>query len=159
MVWYFIGVYIINRTLHCRLEIQNFSSHVEEKFRISARPCNILCLLLIMKYYIEKRNDVNRFFKCPTLGQRFSDKFPTAGEVGGGGKGTLGINRAINNRLKVPVTQKKDPIISLLARSSPLLLLILTFINLNLKSVSANRVWPALLELVLRSMCFFLFRL
>ena len=26
MVWYFIGVYIINRTLHGRLEIQNFSS-------------------------------------------------------------------------------------------------------------------------------------
>ena len=53
----------------------------------------------------------------------------------------LGIDRAINNRLKVPVTKKKkDPIISLLARSSPLLLLIFTFINLNLKSVSANRV-------------------
>ena len=95
-----------------------------------------------MKYYIEKRNDVNRFFKCPTLGQRFSDKFPTAeGGGGGGGEiGMLGIDRAINNRLKVPVTKKKDPIISLLARSSPLLLLIFTFINLNLKSVSANRV-------------------
>ena len=41
MVWYFIGVYIINRTLHGRLEIRNFSSRVEkfftleEKFRIS----------------------------------------------------------------------------------------------------------------------------
>ena len=34
---------IINRTLHGRLEIRNFSSCVEkEKFRISARPCNIL---------------------------------------------------------------------------------------------------------------------
>ena len=32
MVWYFIGVYIINRTLHGRLEIQNFSSCVEEVF-------------------------------------------------------------------------------------------------------------------------------
>ena len=49
MVWHFIGVYIINRTLHGRLEIRNFSSRVEkyfltlkEKFRISARPCNIL---------------------------------------------------------------------------------------------------------------------
>ena len=64
-----------------------------------------------MKYYIEKRNDVNRFFKCPTLGQRFSDKFPTAGMGGGGegrrGIGTLGIDRAINNRLKVPVTTTK----------------------------------------------------
>ena len=62
MVWHFIGVYIINRTLHDRLEIRNFSSRVEkyftrslrslvkylstleEKFRISARPCNILYL-------------------------------------------------------------------------------------------------------------------
>ena len=29
MVWYFIGVYIINRTLHGRLEIRNLSSCVE----------------------------------------------------------------------------------------------------------------------------------
>ena len=63
MVWHFIGVYIINRTLHGRLGIRNFSSRVEkyftrslrslvkyfltleEKFRISARPCNILYLV------------------------------------------------------------------------------------------------------------------
>ena len=32
MVWYFIGVYIINRTLHGRLEIQNFSLSVEKYF-------------------------------------------------------------------------------------------------------------------------------
>ena len=32
MVWYFIGVYIINRTLHGRLEIRNFSSSVEKYF-------------------------------------------------------------------------------------------------------------------------------
>ena len=32
MVWYFIDVYIINRTLHGRLEIQNFSSRVEKIF-------------------------------------------------------------------------------------------------------------------------------
>ena len=63
MVWQFVGVYIINRTLHGRLEIRNFSSRVEkifhsfaaltheilfntreEKFRISAQPCNILYL-------------------------------------------------------------------------------------------------------------------
>ena len=62
MVWYFIDVYIINRTFHGRLEIRNFSSRVEkcftserserlkhfstleEKFRISKRPCNILYL-------------------------------------------------------------------------------------------------------------------
>ena len=62
MVWHFIGVYIINRTLHDRLEMRNFSSRVEkyftrwlhslmkyfstlkEKFPISVRPCNILYL-------------------------------------------------------------------------------------------------------------------
>ena len=32
MVWHFIGVYIINRTLHDRLEIRNFSSRVEKYF-------------------------------------------------------------------------------------------------------------------------------
>ena len=41
MVLYSIGFYIINRTLHGRLDIRNFSS-LEEKFRIYARPCNIL---------------------------------------------------------------------------------------------------------------------
>ena len=64
MVWYFIGVHIINRTLHGLLEIRNFSSHVEKIFQsfaaltreifcntqreicISAQPCNILYLLL-----------------------------------------------------------------------------------------------------------------
>jgi len=51
MVWYFIGVYIINRTLHCRLEIGNFSSRfstLEETFRISARPCNILYIIILV---------------------------------------------------------------------------------------------------------------
>ena len=32
MVWYFISVYIIKRTLHGRLEIRNFSSRVEKIF-------------------------------------------------------------------------------------------------------------------------------
>ena len=32
MVWYFIGVYIINGTFHGRLEIRNFSSRVEKIF-------------------------------------------------------------------------------------------------------------------------------
>ena len=63
MVWYFIGVYKINRTLDGRLEIRNFFScvediftrslrslvkyfsTVEEKFHMSARPCNILYLV------------------------------------------------------------------------------------------------------------------
>ena len=61
MIWYFTGVYIINKTLHGHLKIQNFSSSVEkyftrllrslfkyfstlasEKFCIFKRPCNIL---------------------------------------------------------------------------------------------------------------------
>ena len=37
MVWYFIGVYKINRTLHGRLEIRNFFSCVEEFFTRSLR--------------------------------------------------------------------------------------------------------------------------
>ena len=32
MIWNFIGVYIINRTLHGRFEIQNFSFRVEKYF-------------------------------------------------------------------------------------------------------------------------------
>ena len=32
MVWYFIGVYIINRIVHGRLEIRNLSSRVEKIF-------------------------------------------------------------------------------------------------------------------------------
>ena len=69
MVWHFIGVYVINRKLHGRLEIQNFSSRVkkyftrllcslveyfstlEEKFRISARPCNILYFFLAVSLH------------------------------------------------------------------------------------------------------------
>ena len=43
MVWYFIGVYIMNRKLHGRLKIQNFSSHDEKYFTRS--------LHLLVKYY------------------------------------------------------------------------------------------------------------
>ena len=32
MVWYFIGVHVINRTLYVCLEIRNFSSRVEKYF-------------------------------------------------------------------------------------------------------------------------------
>ena len=53
MVWYFIGVYIINRTLHDHLEIRNRSlcslmkyfSTLEEKFRTYARSRIILYVL------------------------------------------------------------------------------------------------------------------
>ena len=43
MVWYFIGVYVLNRTSHGHLEIQNCSSHVEKYFTCSLR--------LLMKYF------------------------------------------------------------------------------------------------------------
>ena len=71
MLWYFIGVYIINRTLHGHLEIPNFSSCVkkkyftrllrslvkyfstlEEKFCISAWPCNILYIYVVAQFYL-----------------------------------------------------------------------------------------------------------
>ena len=59
MAWYFIGVYVINRTLHGCLEIQNFFSLVEKyftrsniihHFRISAQPSNTLYLLRKANY-------------------------------------------------------------------------------------------------------------
>ena len=37
MVWHLIGVYVINRTLHDRLEIRNFSSRVGKYFTCSLR--------------------------------------------------------------------------------------------------------------------------
>ena len=38
MVWHFIGVYVINRTLHGRLEIRNFSTRVEKYFTFEPSP-------------------------------------------------------------------------------------------------------------------------
>ena len=68
MVWHFIGVYIINRILHGRLEISNFSSRVEknistleEKFRISARPCNILYLVWQLRFYYQDTYDTHGY--------------------------------------------------------------------------------------------------
>ena len=46
MVWHFIGVYIINTTLHGYLEIQNFSSCVEKYF---VSPC----AYVISSVYVE----------------------------------------------------------------------------------------------------------
>ena len=43
MVWYFIDVYVLNRTSHGHLEIQNCFSHVEKYFTCSLR--------LLMKYF------------------------------------------------------------------------------------------------------------
>ena len=53
MVWYFIGVYVINRTLHGRLEIQHFSSSVEKYFTsVAQRTSEIF-------FQHEKRNFVS----------------------------------------------------------------------------------------------------
>ena len=41
MVWHFIGVYIINRTLHGRLEIGSFSSRVEKIFFNTRREISL----------------------------------------------------------------------------------------------------------------------
>ena len=62
MVWYFIGVYIINRTLHGRWETRIFSSTLEEKFRIFARPCNILYVLVFKRSNDWKKYRIT-FFK------------------------------------------------------------------------------------------------
>ena len=75
MIWHFISVYLINRTLNGRLEIRNFSSRakkylpvnvlknislvrcahsnttLEGKFRISAWPCNILYLSYVFTLF------------------------------------------------------------------------------------------------------------
>ena len=51
MVWYFIGVYIINRTLHGRLEIWNFSSSVEKYFT-SERSERV-------KYFFNTRREIS----------------------------------------------------------------------------------------------------
>ena len=77
MVWHFIGVYIINRTLHDRLEIRNFScvekyfSTLEEKFRISARPCNILYLFYFLQQYFQNQQLLQkRYFLMPQQKQK-----------------------------------------------------------------------------------------
>ena len=88
MVWYFIGVYKINRTLHGRLEIRTkcvfscwkyftrslcsllkYFSTLEEKFRISARPCNILYLYKTsptIKRWLRFKQIKNSLPKSPT---------------------------------------------------------------------------------------------
>ena len=60
MVWYFIGVYIINRTLHGRLEIQNFSSRVEKIFHSliffnTRREILYLCAAMLYPLYMLRR--------------------------------------------------------------------------------------------------------
>ena len=67
MIWYFIGVYIINSTLHGYLEIRNFSSRVEKYFTRSLRS--------LVKYFSTLL--WSRFDKAEGLGPTQ----PTLGEV------------------------------------------------------------------------------
>ena len=74
MVGYFIGVYIVNRTLHGCLEIRNFST-LEKKFRISVRPCNILYIFMGSVYSkMDKFYDLFLYGNWPSM-PRFSIKF------------------------------------------------------------------------------------
>ena len=77
MIQYFIGVCILNSILHVRLEMQNFSSSVEnyftsersslvkyfstleEKFRTSARTCNVLYAHLVFRSSSPSREHMN----------------------------------------------------------------------------------------------------
>ena len=61
MVWYFIGVYIINRTLHSHLEMQNFSSCVQKYiFQHSKRNFKSLCGHVICSRYLSLTDLYNR---------------------------------------------------------------------------------------------------
>ena len=51
MVWHFLGVYIINRTLYGRLEIRIFSSRVEKYFTSE--------LLSLVKYIFNTRREIS----------------------------------------------------------------------------------------------------
>ena len=51
MVWYFIGVYKMNTTLHGRLEIRNFFLCVEEFFTPSLRS--------LVKYFFNTRGEIS----------------------------------------------------------------------------------------------------
>ena len=49
MVWHFIGVYIINRTLHGRLEIRNLFSRVEKRNFLSPHG-HVISSIRIISY-------------------------------------------------------------------------------------------------------------
>ena len=51
MVWYFIGVYVLKRTSHGHLEIQNCFSRVEKYFTCSLR--------LLMKYFATLKRETS----------------------------------------------------------------------------------------------------
>ena len=59
MIWHFMGVYIINRTLHGRLEIRNFSSRVKKYFT-SERVEKYFTRSLLTRTQHSKGNFVSR---------------------------------------------------------------------------------------------------
>ena len=58
MVWYFISVYAINRTLCGSLEIRNFSSRTEKKYFTRS-------LRLLEKYFFNFRREI--FYHLATM--------------------------------------------------------------------------------------------
>ena len=75
-MWCVIDVCIKNRTLHDHLEIRNFSSHIEkyfsmleEKFHLTAWPCNIIYVFQT-KCFIKQ---VIYFWSVPTCIQLIKD--------------------------------------------------------------------------------------
>ena len=64
MVRYFIGVYIINRTLHGRLEIRNFSSRVKKYFLLqhSKRKISVVSDMNYRKLHFEKLKLSHEYF-------------------------------------------------------------------------------------------------
>ena len=93
MVWHFIGVYILIRTLHDRC------STLEEKFCISARPCNILYIMTVFStckiifyilfflplpvlsckgYPVQNENKRNRYYLLETYSLHVSFKNSTS---------------------------------------------------------------------------------
>ena len=60
LCWHFIGVYTRNRKLHGRFQIPHLSSRVEkyvlkleDKSRISVRPCNILSMIISCLQFLQ----------------------------------------------------------------------------------------------------------
>ena len=72
MVEYFIGVYIINRTSHGRLEIRNLSSRVEKIFQHSKRnlvsPRGHANTLYIFIFFSKLSNGQNPTKSCNLVG-------------------------------------------------------------------------------------------
>ena len=74
MVLYFIGVYLINRTLHGHLEIENFSSRVEKIFHsFAALTCEI-CFNTRREIFVSLHghviSSIHRIHKWRTRGKK-----------------------------------------------------------------------------------------